>query len=135
MNLLFSKNWIKSSIYLLLAFLLAIFMRVFLLEVYTIPSSSMKQTLLPGDKVLVNKLRYGPYLPGSLKDIPWLNIFYTGNNEWKNNTIKPGIRLKGYGNIQRGDVMVFEQPTNRQAYIKRCMGLPGDSLRLSGDSL
>jgi signal peptidase I len=118
-----------------LAFLLAIFMRVFLLEVYTIPSSSMKQTLVPGDKIVVNKLRYGPYLPGSLKDIPWLNIFYTGNNEWKNNTIKPGIRLKGYGNIQRGDVMVFEQPTNRQAYIKRCMGLPGDSLRLSGDSL
>jgi signal peptidase I len=95
----------------------------------------MKNTILPGDKVLVSKLRYGPYLPGSLKDVPWLNIFYSGNKARENKTIKTGRRLKGYGSIHRGDVMVFEQPVNHQAYIKRCMGLPGDSLRLSEDTL
>jgi signal peptidase I len=130
-----NNYWLKTLIYLLLVFLLAIFLRVFLFEVYTIPSRSMEHTLVPGDKVLVSKLRYGPFLPGSLKDVPWLNIFYSGNKAKGNKTIKTGRRLKGYGSIHRGDVMVFEQPANHQAYIKRCMGLPGDSLSLAGDTL
>ena len=130
-----ANYWFKTPIYLLLVFILAIIVRIFLLEVYTVPSGSMKNTILPGDKVMVNKLRYGPYLPGSLKDVPWLNIFYTGNNEGENNPIKTGRRLKGYGIIHRGDVMVFEQPVNHQAYIKRCMGLPGDRLSLAEDRL
>ena len=135
MKTILTSYWLKAPIYLLLAFLLAIFVRVFLFEVYTIPSSSMEHTLVPGDKVVVSKLRYGPYLPGSLKNVPWLNLFYNGNNTGENNTIKPSQRLKGYGSILRGDVMVFEQPVNHQAYIKRCMGLPGDSLSLAGDTL
>ena len=130
-----TNYWFKTPIYLLMAFLLAIFVRVFLFEVYTIPSISMERTLVPGDKVVVSKLRYGPYLPGSLKDVPWLNIFYSGNIARENKTIKTGRRLKGYGSIRRGDVMVFEQPKNYKAYIKRCMGLPGDSLSLAGDTL
>ena len=130
-----TNYWFKTPIYLLLVFLLAIFVRIFLLEVYTVPSGSMKNTILPGDKIMVNKLRYGPYLPGSLKDVPWLNIFYTGNKDGENNTVKIGRRLKGYSSIHRGDIMVFEQPVKHRAYIKRCMGLPGDSLRLAGDTL
>jgi signal peptidase I len=135
MAIRFTNYWFKTPIYFLLAFMLAIIVRIFLLEVYTVPSGSMKNTILPGDKVMVSKLRYGPYLPGSLKDVPWLNLFYSRNKAGENETIKTGRRLKGYGSIQRGDVMVFEQPVNQQAYIKRCMGLPGDSLKLAGDTL
>jgi len=132
---LYKGYWFKAPIYLLLVFLLAIFVRVFFFEVYTIPSYSMERTLLPGDKVVVSKLRYGPYLPGSLKDVPWINIFCIGNKADSNVEKKKGRRLRGYGTIRRGDVMVFEQPQNYQPYIKRCMGLPGDSLRLAGDTL
>jgi signal peptidase I len=127
--------WFKTPFYLILAFLLAIFVRVFLFEVYTIPSSSMEQTLVPGDKVFVSKLRYGPYLPSSLKEVPWLNVLYRSKNNNDNDSPKTGKRLHGYGSIQRNDVMVFEHPGSLKAYIKRCAGLPGDSLMLTGDTL
>ena len=48
---------------------------------------------------------------------------------------KTGMRLNGYGSIRRNDVMVFEHPGSHKAYIKRCAGLPGDSLWLAGESL
>ena len=69
MPICLTNYWITPPIYLLLAFLLAIFVRIFLFEVYTIPSSSMKQTLVPGDKVFVSKLRYGPYIPSTMKEV------------------------------------------------------------------
>ncbi|MBS3777541.1 MAG: signal peptidase I [Bacteroidales bacterium] len=130
-----SNYWFKTPLYLILAFLLAIFFRVFVAEVYTIPSSSMEQTLLPGDKVLVSKLRYGPYLPASLKEVPWLNVFYSGNNQKQSKYRETGRRLKVCGQFQRNDVIVFKHPQSHQAYIKRCVGLPGDSLRLRGETL
>jgi signal peptidase I len=130
-----SNYWFITPLYLILAFLLAIFFRVFVAEVYTIPSGSMEQTLLPGDKVLVSKLRYGPYLPASLKEVPWLNVFYPGNNQKQSTYRETGRRVKGCGQYQRNDVMVFKHPQSHQAYIKRCVGLPGDSLRLAGEAL
>jgi len=134
-NIIRSNYWFKTPLYLILAFLLAIFFRVFVAEIYSIPSSSMEQTLLPGDKVWVSKLRYGPYLPASLKEVPWLNVFYSGNNQKQTKYRETGRRLKGYGQFQRNNVMVFKHPQNYQAYIKRCVGLPGDSLRLAGEAL
>jgi len=135
LNTIRTNYWFKTPLYLILAFLLAIFFRVFVAEVYTIPSSSMEQTLLPGDKVWVSKLRYGPYLPASLKEVPWLNVFYSVNNQKQSKYRETGRRLKGCGQFQRNDVMVFKHPRSHQAYIKRCVGLPGDSLRLSGETL
>ena len=135
LNTIRTNYWFKTPLYLLLAFLLAIFFRVFVAEVYTIPSSSMEQTLLPGDKVLVSKLRYGPYMPASLKEVPWLNVFYARNNQKQSKYRETGRRLKGCGQYQRNDVMVFKHPRNHQAYVKRCVGLPGDSLRLRGETL
>jgi signal peptidase I len=46
-------------------FLLAIYLRVFLFEIFSVPSSSMENTLQPGDKILVSKLSYGPRMPSS----------------------------------------------------------------------
>jgi signal peptidase I len=51
-------------------YIVAIILRVFVIEIYSIPGGSMEDTLLPGDKVLVNKLVYGTKLPASPYDIP-----------------------------------------------------------------
>ena len=55
----------------IIASLLAIFVRIFLVEAYTIPTSSMEKTLLVGDYIFVSKLRYGPRLPITLIAIPF----------------------------------------------------------------
>ena len=91
------------------AVLFALALRVLAFEAYRIPSTSMEDTLLVGDFVLVSKLHYGPRVLGR--------------------------RLPGVGDVGRGDVAVFNyppdldpDPARRTPYIKRIVGLPGDTL-------
>jgi len=124
---------IKWPLYFIGVFLLAIALRVFVFEIYSIPSGSMKNTLLPGDKVIVNKLIYGPKLPNSLNEVPWLNVF-SGNSE-KTDTLKKYTRLQGMDTIAHNDIVVFDHPESPNVYIKRCVGLPGNSMRLVDNNL
>jgi len=111
-----------------------IFIRLFLIEVYQIPSDSMKDTLITGDKILVEKLTYGPHTPVSPFEVPWVNLlFYLNKNaRTKIDSIwwEPG-RLKGTGALRNGDVIVFRRPEKKEVYfIKRCIGLPGDTISI-----
>ena len=99
-----------ESIFIALA--LALFIRAFLVQAFSIPSGSMEPTLLVGDYLLVNKLAYGIRNPLT-------------NNIW--------IPL---GKPQRGDVMVFLYPPNPEKdYIKRVIGLPGDRIQIINKKL
>lgn len=117
-------------------FLLAISMRVFFIEIFAIPSGSMEETLLPGDKVLVTKLNYGPRMPYSPYEIPWLNLFWylQANAATNTDTIFWNYtRLKGLSKVKNGDVIVFGHPLwgkRDNFFIKRCIGLPGDTLEI-----
>jgi len=114
----------------------AISARVFLIEIFAIPSGSMENTLLPGDKILVNKLTYGPRMPYSPYEIPWLNLFWFLNAKASENTDSvywDYHRLKGYSSIKNGDVLVFGHPLwgNRDNFfIKRCIAIAGDRLEV-----
>lgn len=80
-------------------------LRSFVAEPFRIPSSSMMPTLLIGDFILVNKFAYGIRLPISNK------------------------KVIGIGEPQRGDVVVFRPPHHPdQDWIKRVIGLPGDTI-------
>jgi signal peptidase I len=127
-------KWLKTAGVFVGVFILAIVFRVFFIEIFSIPSGSMEETLIPGDKVLVNKLVYGPKLPASPYEIPWINLVWylrakadvnTDSVYWKYR------RLNGFGNIKRNDVMVFIHPLSggrNNFFIKRCIALPGDTL-------
>ncbi len=108
---------------LLLAILLALFVRGFFYEPFNIPSGSMKPTLQVGDYIATNKYAYG-YGQFSFS-IPIANIFlpvpYQGR-VWS-------------GAVRRGDVVVFWMPGFRQNYIKRVIGLPGDTIQMRGGRL
>ena len=69
-------RWIKIIFGFNSILIFAVLIRVFLFEVFFIPSESMEDTLLSGDVVLVSKLNYGPALPRSPLEIPLVNVFF-----------------------------------------------------------
>lgn len=92
---------------MVLAFFLAMFIRTFIVQAYTIPSGSMLETLQIGDYLLVNKFHYGVKVP------------FTNNYLWER------------GNPEHGDIIVFEFPDDPSVdYIKRVIGVPGDTLEM-----
>jgi signal peptidase I len=128
------KAWISTPLSLIGIFLLAIAIRVFLFEIYAIPSGSMEDTLVVGDKVLVNKLHIGPRMPKSPFEIPWINLFFyldKGSREKMDSAWWNYHRLNGFNAIRRNDVLVFNHPdAENDFFIKRCIALPGDSLTI-----
>jgi signal peptidase I len=98
-------DWLYSLQSLMATVVIAIFIVTFAVQAFQIPSESMEDTLLIGDYLLVDKLRYGG---GSLGDI-----------------------FMPYRRIHRGDIIVFKYPVDpKQHFVKRVIALPGDHLRL-----
>ena len=120
-------------------FLLSIAFRLFMFELFSIPSGSMENTLYTGDKIIVSKLQYGPRLPRSGFEIPWLNLFWflnTGARADMGKATWGYRRLGGYSRVGRGDVLVFNYPGKMfEFFIKRCVALPGDTLQITGGRL
>ncbi|MBI5402574.1 MAG: signal peptidase I [Ignavibacteriae bacterium] len=108
---------------LVFAAVVAFFIKVFLFEAYRIPTGSMENTLLVGDFLLVTKFTYGATTP---RNIPFTDIRI------------PYVKLPGFKDPKLGDIIVFDFPGDREDkqskevlnYIKRCVGLPGDSLMI-----
>lgn len=94
----------------------------------------MEGTLQNGDIILVNKLKYGPRLPRSPLEIPWVNILFylTRNKETLNRKAYWSYkRLSGSTDIQNRDVVVFDMFEDNMVIVKRCMGIAGDTLEIS----
>ena len=131
--------WLYAPIGLVGVVLLAVWMRVFVLEIYAIPSGSMEDTLLPGDKVIVFKPAFGPALPRSPFELPWLNLFFVLSESAKerfNEDWWPQRRLRGYSTLTNNDVVVFRLPGTRdEFFIKRCVAIPGDTLQIIDDTI
>ena len=108
------KRIIKEYIEpIVIAVLIALFIRAFIVQAFKIPSSSMEPTLLVGDHLLVNKFIYGVRIPYSDKIFGKSKKFF----EWK----KP----------QRGDVIVFIFPKDRSKdFIKRVIGTEGEKVAI-----
>lgn len=130
------KDWIRA---LLFALITVMVIKAFFFEVFTIPSSSMEKTLLPGDLILVNKLSYGARAPITLLTFPLSHQHLPWYEQIK--AYSDFIQLPYYrffvDTIQRQDVIVFNYPfetdypvDHRSYYIKRCIGLPGDTLKI-----
>lgn len=94
------RDIISSAV---VAIVVALLLRVFVIGAFEVPSHSMEETLLPGDFIMVNKLAY---------------------------------RLR---NVRRGDVVIFtrqmQDSTAREAYVKRVIGLPQDTVILTHEGV
>lgn len=106
--------------------------KLFMLDIYRIPSNSMEDTLLPDDIILVNKLSYGPTLPQNPFEVSWLNLFFYFSSTAKsrmNDKWWPYYRLDGYSAVKRSDILIYR--LYKDYFVaKRCIGLPGDEITL-----
>jgi len=102
-------SWVDAIVY---ALVLVYFVFTFIGQNYQIPSSSLEKTLLTGDYLWVNKMAYGPRVPMTpvhfplvQNTLPVLNTkSYIEWPQWRYH------RLKGFGSVERGDIVVFNFP-------------------------
>src|SRR5437879_9303686 len=98
-------DWTTSLQSLLATVVIAVFVITFVVQAFQIPTESMENTLLIGDYLLVDKMRYG------------------GNSVWDH--------FLPYRKVHSVDVIVFRYPFNpSQHFVKRVVGVPGDHIRL-----
>ncbi|MBI9088269.1 MAG: signal peptidase I [Desulfobacterium sp.] len=98
---------------ILIAVVLALFIRTFVVQAFKIPSGSMKNTLLIGDHILVNKFIYGVKIP-----------------------FTDGKTLLSISDPDRKDIVVFKYPEDpKKDFIKRVVGLAGDKIEIKNKQL
>jgi signal peptidase I len=171
------REWLDAIVFAVVA---ATIIRTFLIEAYTIPTSSMEKSLLVGDFLFVSKISYGPKVPNTPIAFPFVHHTLPWSQtaksyvEWVS---LPYYRFAGLGNVERNDAVVFNYPAGdtlsdrfqsnvsyyslineygrervwndkrnfgniiarpvdkRENYIKRCVGLPGDTINIIGSEL
>ena len=97
-------EWAKS---LLVAAVLFILIRTFLLQTFVITSGSMEEALLVGDFLIANRAAVGVRIPGT------------------------HVRIPGYSSVRHGDILVFDPPHEPDLkLVKRLIGLPGDTVSM-----
>jgi len=112
-----TKRQTKSTVreyaeIIVLAVALALFVRTFFIQAFRIPSESMEDTLLVGDFLFANKFLFGAKLPF----VDW--------------------RLPAIRDPEPGDIIIFKYPGDKKTdYIKRCVAVEGQTVRLNGDTL
>lgn len=97
-------EWVKSIV---IAFVLFMLLRTFLVQTFVITSGSMENTLLVGDMLMVNRAAIGTRIPLT------------------------SVRIPGYSTPHRLDVIVFDPPHEEKLkLVKRLIGMPGDTLQM-----
>ena len=101
------REWADAIVFAVIA---ATIIRTFLIEAFTIPSSSMEKTLLNGDYLFVSKLSYGPRIPMTPLSVPFVHSSLFGKKSYVESVQLPYYRMPGFGKVQRNDVVVFNFP-------------------------
>jgi len=165
-------EWVDAIIFAVVA---ATFIRMFFIEAYTIPTSSMEKSMMVGDYLFVSKTAYGPKMPNTPISFPFVHntMPLLGSLPSYSRLIQyPYRRIAGTGKVKNDDVVVFNFPEGdtvsvrlqessdyyelvrlygraqvwgdkrtfgdiiyrpvdkRENYIKRCIAVPGDSLKI-----
>jgi signal peptidase I len=136
---------------LLFAVIVATIVHTYFIQPYTIPTSSLEKSLLVGDFLFVSKMNYGARVPMTTVAMPMVHdtIPLTKQKSYLNWPQLPYLRLPGFQTIERNDIVVFNWPADtvykfrdrsgqrvdkpidkKSNYVKRCVGVPGDSLSI-----
>ena len=172
-----TMEWVDAILFALIA---VYFINTFFFQNYQIPTSSLEKSLLVGDFLAVSKLSYGPRAPITPLSFPLAQhtMPVTGGKSYIENPQWKYRRLKGFGDIKKNDIVVFNFPVGdtvalnqqgvdfytlakhhpngsegvradkrtygeivyrpvdrRENYVKRAIGLPGETLEMRNDSV
>lgn len=131
-----TREWIDAIVFAVIA---ATLIRTFLIEAFTIPTPSMEKSLMVGDFLFVSKVNYGPRIPNTPIAFPFAHhtLPIVGTKSYLEWIKLPYYRLPGFQKIRNYDVVVFNYPMEdfrpvdkQENYIKRCIAIPGDSIRI-----
>ena len=103
-------EWVDAIIFAVIA---ATFIRLFFIEAYTIPTSSMEKSMMVGDYLFVSKTAYGPKLPNTPVAFPFVHHtmpFTASTKSFSEIIHNPYKRLSGFGKVKNDDVVVFNFP-------------------------
>lgn len=141
-------EWISSVLFAVVA---ATIVHTYVMQPFTIPTSSLEKTLLVGDFLFVSKFHYGARTPITSVAFPMVHdtIPVLGIKSYWNKPHIPYFRIPGFQDIDRSDIVVFNWPVDtvrqfrdksgvrydkpvdkKSNYVKRAVGLPGDSLEI-----
>nr|WP_299484850.1 signal peptidase I [uncultured Allomuricauda sp.] len=151
-------EWVNSIVFAIVA---ATFVHTYFIQPYVIPTGSLERTLRIGDFLFVSKFHYGARIPMTTLAAPMVHDTLPGIKKrsyiadvepetykisWKNKLQLPYMRLPGFQEIKKNDIVVFSLPSDtlyqffkaekavkkpidkKSNYVKRCVGTPGDSL-------
>ena len=146
-------EWVSSIAFAIIA---ATLVHTYVMQPYTIPTSSLEKTLLVGDYLFVSKFHYGARVPTTTIATPMLHdsiptaiISEKNTKSYLNKPLLPYIRIPGFQKIKRNDIVVFNWPVDtlvhwmdpskgtdfkpldkKTNYVKRCVGIAGDTLEV-----
>jgi signal peptidase I len=147
-------EWIGSLAFAIVA---ATIVHTYLMQPFVIPTSSLEKTLLVGDFLFVSKFHFGARTPMTPIAMPMMHDVFIGTKakSYIPKPQAPTLRLPGFEDIEHNDIVVFNWPVDeyvdisyykpegpppsnyqfkpvdkKSNYVKRCVGLPGDSLEI-----
>ncbi len=141
-------EWVSSILFAVVA---ATIVHTYFMQPFTIPTSSLEKTLLVGDFLFVSKYHYGARTPMTPIAFPMVHdtIPVVKTKSYLPKPQIPYFRFPGFQDIERNDIVVFSWPIDnfidigpppkgyaykpidkKSNYVKRCVGLPGDSLEV-----
>lgn len=142
-------EWVSSILFAVVA---ATIVHTYVMQPFTIPTSSLEKTLLVGDFLFVSKFHYGARAPMTPIAFPMVHdtIPLIKTKSYLTKPQIPYFRFPGFQDIERNEIVVFNWPVDtvnafqqygdgkyyykpidkKSNYVKRCVGLPGDSLEV-----
>lgn len=138
-------EWVSSIVFAIVA---ATVVHTYFIQPYVIPTGSLERTLRVGDFLFVSKYHYGARTPMTTVAAPMVHdtLPLIGTRSYLNKPQLPYFRLPGFTKVKRNDIVVFSWPADtvrvffkkekgvkkpidkKSNYVKRCVGIPGDSL-------
>lgn len=141
-------EWVSSIVFAIVA---ATLVHTYFMQPYTIPTSSLEKSLLVGDFLFVSKFHYGARVPMTTIAAPMVHdsLPLTKFRSYLKKPELPYFRLPGFEKIERNEIVVFNWPVDtvryffdrsnihvdkpvdkKSNYVKRCVGIAGDSLEI-----
>jgi len=141
-------EWVSSIVFAIIA---ATLVHTYFMQPYTIPTSSLEKSLLVGDFLFVSKFHYGARTPMTVIAAPMVHdsLPLMKAKSYLKKPHLPYFRLPGFEKITRNEIVVFNWPVDtvrffrdqsnihidkpidkKSNYVKRCVGIPGDSLEI-----